>query len=53
MEQWWGDEKVQENKEIAGGRIGRKFSAQLFYFFMLLRMVSTLRPWAISIYTIW
>jgi hypothetical protein len=36
MEQWWGDEKVQENKGIAGGRIGRKFSAQLFLFFHAL-----------------
>jgi hypothetical protein len=31
---------------------GRKKSAQLFYFFMCLRMVSALRPFAMSIFAI-
>ena len=35
-------------KVIPGGQSGRKNSAQLFHRFMCLRIVSALRPWAIS-----
>jgi hypothetical protein len=36
------------NLRVTGGQAGRKNSAQLFYGFMFLRMVSESRPWAIS-----